>query len=512
MPKAVRVEDGYAYCRKCYQVTFEPTHCSRCGNGMRAHYNDANPVCRDCKRAGRTCLRCGRTFRKAGRLVRGGAVCGSCAPNFNAPQACSACGVPSKRLSGVSWFDGPVCGSCRNQDHITCAVCHRYRPYAGETPDDKPVCRDCVPGSEVSHDCPDCGQETPGGGSARCQSCAIARRAWQRANLDAQLFEQDWCRDLFLAFCSWLAERCHAGDITRRIDNYARFFEILDNAILRPDQLSQSRLTELFSPEELRRGFMVVRFLIERHGVFWEESEARRAAHARRNRARLASCHAEPWCDLVEEYCEYLRAKPAASGAPLREGTIGTYLNAAIKLLRLEGVSSPEELGPDAIRRFVRSHPGYSASLTPFLSFLRAVKGLHVEQIPKEAAKRRAFERALVHEVRILFKRLGVTANYREARALIARLISRLYQLPLSDVLSLRWRQLKISARQVAIEIDGESVEFEPDLADAITRWLSPGRSSDLVFPGRIPALPLSSAGVDYHVARSFELAGADAT
>jgi hypothetical protein len=271
--------------------------------------------------------------------------------------------------------------------------------------------------------------------------------------------------------------------------------------IARPDQLSQARMTELFTPEELRRSFMVVRFLIERHGIVWKESTAREAAYARRNRARLASCRADPWYQLLEEYSEYLRAKPAASGVPLREGTIGTYLSAAIKLLEIEGVSSPEELGPDAIRRFVRGHPGYSASLTPFITYLRTVKGLDAEQMPKADPKRRAFERYLVQEVRVLVKRLSQTDNYREARALIARLISRLYQLPLQGVLSLRWRQLKILGRQVEIDFDGDLLELDPALADAIIRWLPPGRPIDLVFPGRISAMPLSSSSVDYHVA-----------
>src|SRR5699024_3299759 len=183
MPKAVRVEDGYAYCRKCYQVTFEATRCGRCGGGMRAHYNDTDPVCRECKRTGRTCLRCGGTFRKAGRLVRGGAVCSSCAPHFRPATACSACGQPSKRVSRVSWFDGPVCDSCRKPDHVTCAVCRRHRSCAGETAEGKPVCRDCLPGEEITHACPDCGEQTPGGGRAPCRGCAVTRRAWCRARL-----------------------------------------------------------------------------------------------------------------------------------------------------------------------------------------------------------------------------------------------------------------------------------------------------------------------------------------
>ena len=323
--------------------------------------------------------------------------------------------------------------------------------------------------------------------------------------MNAELLDQDWCRDLFLAFCSWLTERCKAGNITRRVDNYARFFEILDKTILCPDQLSQSRLTEVFTPEELRRSFMVVRFLIERHGIEWEKSRARQAAHARRNQARLASCRGEPWCDLVEEYFVYLRAKPTASGTTLGEGTIGTYLNAAINLLRVEKVSCPEELAPDAVERFARSHPGYSASLTPFITYLRTVTGLDVEQIPKTAPKWRKFERDLVSEVRVLVKRLDVTASHREARALIARLISRLYQLPLVDVLSLRWRQLSITAGHVAIEIDADTFEVVPELADAVIKWLPRGRPSELVFPGRIPTLPLSSSSVDYHVSKSFE-------
>lgn len=505
MPKAVRIEDGYAYCRKCYQVTFEHTHCGQCGSDMRAHYNEANPVCRDCKRAGRVCLRCGRSFQKAGRVVRGGALCSACAPHFNTPSACAACKGVTKRLSRVSWFEGPLCDSCRRPDHITCAVCRRHRPHAGQILEGKPVCGNCLPGAERTHDCPDCGEQTAGGGSAPCRGCAVARRAWRRARLNAELLDQDWSRDLFLAFCSWLVERCRAGDITRRIDTYARFFEILDKRIPRLDHISQSQLAAIFTPEELRRRFIVVRFLIENHGMEWNKPRAREAAHSRRNLARLLSCRDEPWYELVEEYVDYLRARPSASGDTVGENTIGTYLNAAIGLLRFAGPTSSRELSPDAVRRFVRRHSGYAASLVPFVTYLRTVKGVDVELAVKMPLKRREFERKLVREVRLLLERLEVTDNRREALALLARSISRIYQFPLVTVLALRWDQVAIAESRISISLGDESIELAGELAAPASKWLARGYPESLVFPGRIPSIPLSRSGVDYHLGRLLE-------
>lgn len=500
MSKAVRVEDGYAYCRKCYQVTFESTQCGRCGSGMRAHYNDPEPVCRDCKIANRICLRCGGAFRKAGRLVKGGAVCASCVPHFRPPKGCFACGQTSKRLSRVPWQDGPVCDSCRKPNHVTCAVCRRHRPHAGETPEGKPVCEKCLPGKEVTHECPDCGDSAPGGGGAPCQGCSLRRRSWRRAYLDAELLDQDWCRDLFLAFCAWLIERCQAGNLTRRIDKYARFFEDLDKQMDRPDQITQPGLAEIFTPEELRRHFMVVRFLIERRGVEWQKSRGRKMAQARKIEARLASCRNEPWSAMVDNYYKYLRARPTKSGGTLDEGTIKAYLDAAITLLIWEGVSSASDLDPDAPSRFAQRRPGYSASLTPFVTFLRSVNGVDVKPPPKRLPRRREFERRLIREVRALLARLDATDSHKEARALIARSISRIYQIPLVDILAVRWAQVSISGNRIRLFVDSESIELAPELALPALKWLNPGRSSSPVFPGRIPGLPMSSSNVRYHV------------
>lgn len=500
IPKAVRVEDGFAYCRKCYQVTFESTQCGRCGSGMRAHYNDPSPVCRDCERAERACLRCGRAFKKAGRLVKGGALCASCAPHFRPQEACSACGQVSKRLSRVSCQDGPVCDSCRKPNYVTCAVCRRHRPHAGESPEGKPLCGECLPGREVTHECPDCGEAAPGRGRAPCHACSLRRRAWRRAHLDAELLDRDWCRDLFHAFCAWLIERCQAGNLTRRIDNYARFFEVLDKQVDRPDQISQSGLARLFTPEELRRHYVVVRFFIERRGLQWRKSKGREIAQARKIDEQLASCRDEPWSALINDYYHYLRARPTQLGAPLNEGTIKAYLDAAIALLIWEDSSGTVELDSEAPRRFVRRRPGYSASLTPFTTFLSVIKGLDVKPPPKRPARRREFERRLIREVRTLLTRLEVTTDFREARALIARLIARVYQVPLVDVLALRWAQVSICGNRICLLFESGSIELAAELSEPALRWLNPGGAGSRVFPGRIPALPMSSSNVRYYL------------
>lgn len=250
---------------------------------------------------------------------------------------------------------------------------------------------------------------------------------------------------------------------------------------------------------------MVVRFFIERRGLQWQKSKGQEIAQARKIDAQLASCRDEPWFTLINDYYHYLRARPTQSGDPLNEGTIKSYLDAAIAVLIWEDSSSTVDLDSDAPRRFARRRPGYSASLMPFLTYLRLVKGLDLKSLPNRPPKRREFERRLIREVRALLTRLEATTNFREARALVAQSIARVYQLPLVEVLALRWSQVSISGNRIRFCWRSKWVELAAELADPALKWLTPDRYGDFVFPGRIAALQMSRSAIDYHVRNAVE-------
>lgn len=504
MPMAVRVEGGYAYCRKCYQVTFEPAVCTRCKGKMRAHYNDLRPVCRDCQRNGRRCLRCDGKMKKAGRLLNGRSLCPSCAPHFGVPRTCPSCGETARKMSKAPGSDLLVCERCRKADYVTCATCRRHRRKAGVGTDGRPVCKHCLPGAEVTHECPDCGREAPGGGSAPCQKCALKRRVRRRIELNVELLEQDWCRDLFFAFCAWLELRREDGNLTRRIDQYARFFEQLDKFFSRPDAISQVELIQAFGADALRRKLMVIRFLIERAGLRWDSELTVRKTLDARNIKRLENCHEEPWYPLLESYFAFLTEDPSPddpSRRMLSPRTIGTYLNAAIRLLRAEQVSRASDLRQDAARRLVRRYPGYAASVTPFISYLKEEMSVIIDQPPTKSSNRRKHEKALASEIRALHFGLVQAAGRPRARALIARLISKMYQLPLEAVLALRWSQVDVSERGIRIRINSECIILLADtVAEFFHRWMLPRGAVGYVFPGRIPVCPLSTSAVIFHV------------
>lgn len=70
--------------------------------------------------------------------------------------------------------------------------------------------------------------------------------------------------------------------MTKRIDNYARFFLVIERQLRDPKDLSLDKLFELFEAEGLRRGFVPVTFLIQTFDLEWAPSRLEYLTEKRR--------------------------------------------------------------------------------------------------------------------------------------------------------------------------------------------------------------------------------------
>ena len=502
MKNAKRIYLGEAYCANCYGTTFRRVPCTQCDGMARAHFNDPNPVCRQCRNKNRVCLRCERPFTKAAKIIQGRPVCPRCARHFSPRKRCPNCGEQRRLLSRGNGFDIPVCQRCRNLDRLCCVRCKRYRQKAAETADGKSLCKDCLPGKEVNHRCPDCHQSIPGGGQGRCYACNLLRRIRRRIALNTELLETDWAQSLFQAFGDWTELRKEAPDLPTRLDRYARFFQQLETDFHRPDAITQTLLMEQYGLEKMRQMFMVVRFLNERCGLKLDPNAQATFVQEGRIQRKLDAVSSKTWYPMVEQYVNFLRQSGGSvtPGKTLAARTIITYLNAAIYFLRIHKPSKSTEISPEAIRRFAKRHPGYAASISRFAQYLNDEMGMLVHRPDPLHNRRARFEREMVKEIRAVLAELDQTDNPRAARALIARLISRLYQIPLETVLSLRWNEVEIRENQVGVLVNHERVWLNERVSGYFLRWMVSKTSDAYVFEARIPALPLNATAIYHHL------------
>lgn len=443
----------------------------------------------------RTCCRCARAFvGKAGRMVGARPACPSCANALRAPVACTACYRMTKRPGRMPDHDGPVCESCRlAKTHATCATCLRHRRVARLDVAGRPLCAACGADWPVVYLCPDCGQDTPGSGSARCRSCALAERVARRVAAECAGLRQDWVRNLFTAFCGWDRLRRERGDMPRHIGNYASFFAAIDRGCGGIGEVTQARLIELHGAEGLRRGHQVVRFLADRLALSWDVDAVGAATEQGRVDARVAAARDEHWFGDLGAYRIHL-----ADGRKLAPNTTRMYVAAAADLLRASGVQRASELTQRHVARHLRRSPGRKSNLLRFLSWVteRSGQGFEPGRLRRTPPRKR--EKATLRKASGMLARLGVAQSWRERQALLAAAIGVVHGMPLSETLALG-RGVRLSdGPSPAIGPGGAPVELAGPLA-AVFDDLAVGTKT-LAFPGRNGLQPLSVSAVRHHV------------
>lgn len=378
---AVKIHRGKEFCRACYQRVFVPKPCSRCGTTTRAHrYAASVPVCPACERSSRTCLRCGRFVVQAGKLVGDGAVCEACAPYFRERRQCPGCGRMTSRLSRPLFAElsEAVCDSCREKlTHATCSGCSRYRPIEGRKEDGKPFCRDCIPGREVSHLCPDCDRAVPGGGLGRCRTCLNRARVRHNASLVAARLEYQWVREIWLAFVEDQIGKVSDNPLfVRQIERASEFLLALESAFSSPAEINSHLLLSRFGSKFLRKHLVISRFVVARLRL--DQFDAARTAVTEDQRVTdiLERAAEKPHGALLNTYVEDLRD----SGVSTR--TIRLYLRAAEAFCLHQKVENSRPWRDGALHDYLAKAPGHTASLFRFVTYCRRHMKWEVE-MPK---------------------------------------------------------------------------------------------------------------------------------
>ena len=356
------------------------------------------------------------------------------------------------------------------------------------------------------HACPQCDASVPGRGASLCVQCARSKRIERRIMFNLELLEQDWVRHHFLAF-NRTGVNHRATNAIRRLDRYATFFYSIDQSISSPAELTQKRLLADLGMDELRKASVVIQYFVHQAGLEWDRVALEDQIEEARITTLLDSSDGAPWGRDLRQYCTFL-AKDKGGGR--KPKTVRCYLSAVVQLFSHLRIGGFRELTQKQLDDYLRRNRGSSANLTLFVRYANETweAGLATRRITRRPQAARDGE--LIADVRKLMARLSKTTNAREARALLAALISKSYQVSLSLVLSLRREHAQLVDGTVSILIKNGWVELVPDLADPFMKWALPSKS-EYLFPGRNGTQPFSESAVWYHM-RTQTLSFATAT
>lgn len=358
---------------------------------MRAHRHAvAGGMCGACERAERVCLRCGRLTPHAAKLVDGKAVCSGCVGHFNAELKCSICGRMSRRMFSSLLLqqgsespgherDGdalgcaaaetpmPICQPCRNKaTHATCASCRKHRRVARTDADGKPLCRSCAAPQPTFHACPSCGEQIAGNGSARCMPCVLLASALLRARVLRAGLEREWCRALWDGFVERLTRSPNpVSKASKRLSASLEYFQLIDNAFERREELTGVSLHQVVSSPMHRRHLLAYRFLLDELGTEGAAEARAESSEVRRLHDVLARAKDRAYESLLKAYIDALRASGAA------DRTVRMYAGVAQAFCERVAVTPQKVWKPGAVVEFLTHTPGAANSLSRFVTHCR---------------------------------------------------------------------------------------------------------------------------------------------
>ena len=501
--KAKRVENNIAYCSKCYKRYFVRTKCSICEKPTIAHKNDPNPVCRTCRKINRLCARCGRPTPLAHLKIGKAVFCKSCAHYFREEKICAWCGRKVTRLSRSEKYliTEPVCDSCYRSSFVTCSVCHRYRELGGTDDSGKPICVECFGRSSSTHLCPNCNTIVPGQGNSLCFNCSLKNRVERRIKLNLELLEQEWSRELYLAFTQRFITSGIYGSATRKIDRFAEYFHKIDRELKDPEEITQEKLFCMFGKEGLRRGYLITNFLINSSNLEWSDEKFENLVEMDWIEKILCAHIAEPWYSFMRSYYEELNGIEQKNNKPLKLKTIRLYLYAACELFDFAEIKAETNITSKHVLAFYRKKPGHAASLRRFLNFVEEKLSIRLPvKKRKEKMSQIRKERILLEETKILLEGIKSCRDFRKARSYFAKLISVLYQIPLSEVLKLKWVNVGYQDKPLVLNIGSDSIKIDNRLASYFFKWFVRDYPDKFLFQGRNSNRHLSVDVVRYQV------------
>ena len=483
MIKATKVYRGRALCSTCYNRWFKRRLCSRCGQNMRAHIQDANSVCDACVREHRTCLRCGKPTPRAGLLVNGKAVCNACAPYFRKPGVCSRCGGKSTRLSKISGIvDQPVCEKCQRElICATCRDCGKHRQVYHRDQRGQAICKSCADNPGISHACPTCGVTVPGSGASRCRTCARNAAISRQADLLSVRFHNINVKRLWASFSEWLIAEGKRDRVS--LTSYAAPLAKVDFSLNDVEPVENAHFASTLTAGELRQAELLTEYLARIGLLTSNSSDRAKWSDEQRIASMVATVSHMPWGKEIEAFSSHLRtAEPQIAPQSRR-----VYMRAAVALMEFAAVGKVSQVTDETISMFVRKKPGHRASLSRWLRFL-AEKHQLLRSLPKKKSAKPKTMKGCVDEVGVLLDGLGTSSSSRTKMAYLSKLLSVLYAVPLLDILHLEFRDLIDREGSITIKLRGQWVHLDRRLENWV-RWLLIENNSSgtgYLFPGRL--------------------------
>ncbi len=500
--KAHKVHLGTPLCQTCYQRLFKHRTCVQCAGPVRALAQDPEPICPTCRRAARVCLRCERPMKSAGLIFKGKPVCPSCAPYFREKKACPHCGALSSRLSRiVGVTEEQICDACRRKlTCATCCICGKHRERFALSQDGKALCKRCAAAPDAIHPCPDCGVSLGGAGSAPCLRCGLIRSFRHKAEQLALLLFYSDTNTLLNAFVEWVIARNSVNQVLGSLPRILVILDRVEQFHTDSRSIDLSTIPSLLTTEEFRRSGLFGMFLRER-GFFTESMQERaESSDIRRIESALLLAKGKPWEKSLRKYAvDFLAQKETLSARTRR-----LYLRSALALLNFSEVAKIADLTSDHVKAFLKSKPGHRASLFPWVKFVKEITG-HSLAIPNKSASKEPSVNAIADMVGRLVSAIRSASTKKARLAMVAKLLSVLYGVPLEKVLSMDRRHLDISDGIVRLQIDNDWVK----IAAPVDRFLSDaadesrsGKNSVKLFPGRMANDGLSVSAVKYYLKR----------
>ena len=498
--KAHKIHAGTALCQTCYQRLFKRRKCVKCGGVVRALSQDPEPTCSSCRRADRVCLRCERPVPTAALIFKGKPVCPSCAPYFREIRPCPKCGKASSRLSRiVGVTDEQVCDSCRRKLLCaTCSVCGRHRERFALAPDGKPLCKRCAANPGASHACPDCGKEIGGVGNAPCLPCGMIRSFRKKADALAGILQHSDTRRLLADYVEWVVARESVNMALRPLPKVVEMLGRVERSAQDGGVLTSTMIDKTLTTEEIRCAGLFAMFLAERGFVIGSAQERAAASDARRIDKTLSEIRGRPWEKAIREYADEL----SGSFRALSPRSQRTYLRAAVELMAFSHVERVSELTDEHIRKFLYSKPGHRASLFSWINFVSERLG-HGLSIPKKPQRKEQTIKAVADGVAHLISAIRASLTKEARRALVAKLLSVLYGVPLERVLAMERASMDRSDGKIRLQFGDDWVTVEMPIDDLLSEAVGePATDVGLVrlFPGRMGHDGLSVSAVRYYL------------
>jgi hypothetical protein len=328
--------------------------------------------------------------------------------------------------------------------------------------------------------------------------CSIKRANVRRQLGAAQMFATAQVQQLNSEFTQWCNDSGRASKLAGGAARYLPFLAKLDVALeQRPVELNGALVAQVFSTEELRQMGILSKYFSEIGILDGNSLERKRRSDERLIAAMVDATVRQPWAADIKGYQTELSMRVP----PLALRTHKSYLGAAISLLTHAGVARASMIPQKALNSLLTKTPGQRASLGAFVTHLKTVHGNPLV-LQSKASKPAPLIRQAKY-VRRLLDAVEATTQRPARLALTATLLSKLFKVPLEQILQLRHGDLDLENFR-RLRIDGKWLEV-PDLMQSILQalpsdqWRSGLDADPNLFPGRLLTDGLSVAGARYH-------------